>query len=276
MERDNTTTRSFRISDDVNDKIKEIAAEIGGNQQQTLSKLIETYELQKGKAILVDKKSDIETFENYINSITRMYMGSLEDNQNVSALIRTEFEAQLQSKDKTIQDLQNQLSKAEEIKQQAVTEAETLKNENGRLNEHIKSLTKEFETKNNDLQDMLNDKDNLNKVLAETIEQQKMKITAMERKTNEAEALKEELEKCKDNLSKSIKDNEKQQLQHEKDILSLEKKLQAEKIAEIDKYQNMYMTLVQEQQQNQQEKSLTKKTTTRTKKTTTPKKEKEE
>lgn len=36
-----------------------------------------------------------------------MFMGSLEDNQNVTETVRTEFDALLQSKDATIQDLQD-------------------------------------------------------------------------------------------------------------------------------------------------------------------------
>lgn len=253
MEKDNTTTRSFRISEATADKIKEIAAEIGGNQQQTMAKLIESYELQKGKAVLADKRTDIETFESYINAVTRMYMAVLEDNQNVTNLVKVEFEAQLNSKDNVILDLQKQLATAKETEQKATAEAEGYKTENDRLNKHIESLTNEFEAKTKDLQDMLKDKDNLNTALADKTEQQAKEITGMKEKIKEIEALKEELEKCKNDLGEAIKDKEQQQLQHEKNILALEKKLQAEKTREVEKYQNMYFSLLQEQQQNKQE-----------------------
>ena len=36
------------------EKFKGISAEIGGNQQETLAKLIEAYEFQAGKAILTE------------------------------------------------------------------------------------------------------------------------------------------------------------------------------------------------------------------------------
>lgn len=90
--------RSYRINDETAEKIKEIAASIGGNQQETLAKLIEAYEFQSGKAVLTEKKSDIEQFEKYVNAIIRMYMGSLEDNQNITETVRTEFDALLQSR----------------------------------------------------------------------------------------------------------------------------------------------------------------------------------
>lgn len=253
MEKDNTTTRSFRITDSTADKIKEIAAEIGGNQQQTMAKLIESYELQKGKAVLADKRTDIETFENYINAVTRMYMQALENGQNASNLVRTEFEAQLTSKDNVIQDLQKQLAKAKETEATATADAEGLKDENARLNKYIESLTAEFEAKTKDLQSMLADKSNLNRALNETVEQLKMQNTGMERKIEEMEAVKAELERCRANLNSTIKEKDQLQLQHEKDMLAKEKKLQAEKTREVEKYQNMYFSLLQEQQQDNKE-----------------------
>ena len=50
--------KSFRIDDETAEKFKEISSAIGGNQQQTLAKLIEAYEFQSGKAVLTDKKAD--------------------------------------------------------------------------------------------------------------------------------------------------------------------------------------------------------------------------
>ena len=86
--------KSFRIDDETADKFKEMSSSIGGNQQETLAKLIEAYEFQSGKAILTEKKADIEQFEKYVNALTRMFMGSLEDNQNITETVRTEFEEQ--------------------------------------------------------------------------------------------------------------------------------------------------------------------------------------
>lgn len=272
MEKDNTTTRSFRITEATADKIKEIAAEIGGNQQQTMAKLIESYELQKGKAVLADKRTDIETFENYINAVTRMYMQALENGQNASNLVRTEFEAQLTSKDNVIQDLQKQLAKAKETEATATADAEGYKTENDRLNKHIESLTNEFEAKTKDLQDMLKDKDNLNTALADKTEQQAKEITGMKEKIKEVEALKEELQNCKNDLDEAIKDKDQMQLQHEKDMLAMEKKLQAEKTKEVEKYQSMYLALLQEQGEIKKTTARTKKATT----TSTTKKQKED
>lgn len=249
MEKDNTSTRSFRITEATADKIKDIAAEIGGNQQQTLAKLIEAYELQKGKTVLADKRTDIETFGNYVTAMTRMYMAALEDGQNASNLVRAEFEAQLISKDNVIKDLQDQLLKARQTEQEASGIAESLKNENVRLDNVLTSLKSEYETKTADLQDMLKDKDNLNKALTDKAEQQAKEITGMKEKSKELEELKAELEQCRNDLSTAFNDKEQLLIQHEKDMLALEKKLQTEKVKEVEKYQALYLSLLQEQEQ---------------------------
>ena len=55
--------KSFRIDDETAEKFKEISSAIGGNQQQTLAKLIETYHFQTGKSILTNKRDDIDQLE---------------------------------------------------------------------------------------------------------------------------------------------------------------------------------------------------------------------
>lgn len=48
--------KSFRINDETAEKFKEISNTIGGNQQETLTKLIEAFEFQSGKAVLTEKR----------------------------------------------------------------------------------------------------------------------------------------------------------------------------------------------------------------------------
>lgn len=125
--------KSFRIDDVTYDKFKEISSQIGGNQQEALSKLIEAYEFQSGKAVLTEKKADIEQFERYVTALTRMFMGSLQENQDLAAIVRTEFEAQLKSKDDVIQDLQEKLQAAKQTKEQAEANEKTAQDEQNRL-----------------------------------------------------------------------------------------------------------------------------------------------
>ena len=278
--------KSFRIDDETAEKFKEISNTIGGNQQETLAKLIEAFEFQSGKAILTEKKADIEQFERYITAITRMFMGSLEDNQNITETVRTEFDALLKSKDATIQDLQEKLTVAKQLKEDVALKARTHADENTRLNSVIDSLNNEYNSKMDDMQSMLSDKDNLNKALTDSCNDLKAKIEGMKEAAKQSAILREELEQLRkenekviqeqSNLEKQmqqdktthekaiaeLKQHEADSLEHlkeqlqisqDKAILQIEKsyqeqiqQLKTDKQAEVDKYQQKYFDLLEQ------------------------------
>lgn len=277
--------KSFRIDDDTADKFKEIALQIGGNQQETLAKLIETYEFQSGKAVLAERKADIEQFEKYVAALTRMFMGVLEDNQNVTSTVRTEFEALLQSKDMTIQELQSQLTVAKQIKSEAEGRAKSYADENDRLSKEILSLKSESELKIKNMQAMLDDKQNLNKALTDSCNSLKNNIDAMTSEyekladiqkelastTAERDSLRAEKEQAEKLLNQALsehkkavtdlKEHENEALKHcreqaqlelDKALLARDQKFQEQlqalnesKQAEIDKYQAKYFELLE-------------------------------
>ena len=221
--------KSFRIDDETADKFKEISAAIGGNQQETLAKLIEAFEFQSGKAILTEKKADIDQFEKYVTAITRMYMSSLEDNQNITETVRTEFDALLKSKDATIQDLQEKLTVAKQLKEEATTRAKSHADENARLNSVIDSLNTEYNSKMDDMQSMLADKDNLNKALTDSCNDLKSKVESMIESSEQLAVIRKELEQLKSEHNTVVKeksDLEKQmnqeQTAHDKAIADLQ------------------------------------------------------
>ncbi len=276
--------KSFRIDDETAEKFKEISAIIGGNQQETLAKLIEAYEFQSGKAILTERKADIEQFEKYVNALTRMFMGSLEDNQNITETVRTEFDALLKSKDATIQDLQEKLTIAKQLKEDATLKARTHADENARLNSVIDSLNNEYNSKMDDMQSMLSDKDNLNKALTDSCNDLKAKIEGMKEAAEQSAVLRGELDKLKKDHEKVIREKsglekqlQQEQAAHEKTISELKQhetdalerlkeqlqlaqdkavfqieksyqeqmqKLKTDKQAEVDKYQQKYFDLL--------------------------------
>ena len=283
--------KSFRIDDETADKFKEISATIGGNQQETLAKLIEAFEFQSGKAILTEKKADIDQFEKYVTAITRMYMSSLEDNQNITETVRTEFDALLKSKDATIQDLQEKLTVAKQLKEEATTRAKAHADENARLNSVIDSLNTEYNSKMDDMQSMLADKDNLNKALTDSCNDLESKVESMRESSEQLAVIRKELEQLKSEHNTVVKeksDLEKQMnqeqtahdkaiadlQQHEKEalerqkeqsqialdkaVLEIEKKyqeqiekLKADKQSEVDKYQQKYFELLERIQSNE-------------------------
>lgn len=278
--------KSFRITDETADAFKQISAEIGGNQQEALAKLIETYEFQKGKAILTEKKADIDQFEQYITILTRMYMSSLEDNQNITTTVRTEFEALLQSKDQTIQDLQAQLTAAKQLKEASAAKAKGFSDENTRLNDYIESLKTEYSSKTNDLQAQLTDKDSLNRALTDSCNDLKNKLNALQEEHKEFSSIRSKLAELTDKCTKlehskaeaekalksAISNHEqelaqlKQQeadsltrikeqadLEKDKALLALEKDYQKQiqvlkekNQSEVDKYQQKYFDLLEQ------------------------------
>ncbi len=113
--------RSFRVADATAEKLKEIAEEMGSNNQdETFSKLIQVFETQKSKEFLPERREDIERFETYANMLTRLYMVSLEESADAKEFAKSECAEQLRTKDEVIANLQNQLSRVETV----VTDAE--------------------------------------------------------------------------------------------------------------------------------------------------------
>lgn len=134
--------RSFRIDEETAEKFKKICLEAGLNQQEALAKLIESYELQAGKAVLTEKRDEIEVFERYTSILIQKYMSALEDNQNIKETVRTEFSAQLRAKDELISDLQQQKKEAEEAKQQAAADAKKATKEADQLRKDLEETQK--------------------------------------------------------------------------------------------------------------------------------------
>jgi len=227
--------KSFRIDDETAEKFKEIAAAIGGNQQETLAKLIESYEFQSGKSILTDKKPDIEQFEKYITAITRMYMGSLEDNQNMSEIVRTEFDALLKSKDSTIQNLQEQLAAAKQITEEASQNAKMLAEQNSNLKLECEILENDYKRHVEHLQTMLTDKDHLNKALTDSCNDLKERLNQVSESDNKLSSLMQEhaalqSEFTKINAQKGELEQKNEALVQQFDQLSKEVSVNQEKI----------------------------------------------
>ena len=218
-----------------------------------------------------------------------MYMTSLEDNQNAKELVRTEFAALLKSKDTVIQDLQEKLTVAKQLQEQATDRAKALTDDNAALSNRISTLESKYDTDTDNLKSMLDDKDKLNRALTDSCSDLKDKIEGLQGEhqafvdlTKELEEMtveSENLARDKINLQaelKALESNSKRELetlkQHEKDsleraaqqhqismdkaLLELEKKyqdeiqiLQSEKQKEIDLYQKKYFDLLEKQQE---------------------------
>lgn len=247
-------TRSFRISEETIAKFKEMTEEIGGNQDEVLAKLIETYEFQKGKVILTDKKEDIEKFEQYMGIVTRMYMSSLEDNQNTEELVRGQFQGLLNSKDSIIQDLQARLAEQRIMAENAVAEQ-------SRTEVALSELQKEFDT----LTNLVTEKEHLLEEIKENRDTYKEQVLSLFAQVEESKStvnkmknLEEEIKELKEQLRVEENKLEKVKLEQDKKLLKIQGDYQEQlnsikesKNNEIEEYQIKYKELLNQLENKQ-------------------------
>lgn len=247
--------KSFRIDDATYDKFKEISSQIGGNQQEALSKLIEAYEFQGGKAVLTEKKADIEQFERYVTALTRMFMGSLQENQDLAAIVRTEFEAQLKSKDSTIQDLQEKVQTLRQAKLDAEAGQREAKEEQDKLYIELAKADRDSEEAKKSYEDKIKGLNDTIAAFKDSVDSMKKENVRLQEEASIVNALKEQIEQLKADLAagqKSLEDvnrsREQDSIKHEREIMSLEKKYREEKQVAVDQYQAKYLELLEKLQ----------------------------
>lgn len=243
--------KSFRIDDETSEKFKEIAQKIGGNQQETLAKLIEAFEFQQGKAILTEKKADIEQFERYISAITNMFMLSLENNQNITETVRTEFIATLRSKEDIIIDLQEKIKTLKQGKETELLKTKEIIEQYKTLNSELEIAKKDM----NDLTERLKEKDTLNHALNDTIKELKEKllnasesITSMNElksKLADEKALKNDLQAEINNLRNELEQQKlKSELEKQQALLEQEREHEKQLQKMTEQYREQLFALL--------------------------------
>ena len=115
--------RSIRAESEVFEQFKRIS-ESFPNQGAALQGLITAYEIQSAKNDIPDRATEIAEIDSDLHAISQAYLNSLVLNENAEQRVRTEFAAQLESKDKLIIDLQARLDSAKSAAAEAKTETE--------------------------------------------------------------------------------------------------------------------------------------------------------
>ena len=106
MKKGSVIVRSFRVTEDVMGKFKEVQDETGLTQDGVLKMLISSYELEKAKNMIPDRETEIANFQTKANELMEAFLHSLQLNQDAEARIRNDYIISLQSKDATIAELQ--------------------------------------------------------------------------------------------------------------------------------------------------------------------------
>ena len=200
---DELKTRSFRVSEEVSTKLKELCENFD-NQNSALSALLNAYEVQNAKATLTDRQTDIADYDTHIQAIQSAFLRSLEINENAEKRIRTEFINLLNSKDQTIVQLQTEKAQADEQVEKyksaygnlITSTEEKIKTMQTQVSESDKTLQSERERANTE-QKAREQAETISAMLSEQVEQLKAEVAKLTAKANRADELNDELSKLK-------------------------------------------------------------------------------
>ena len=200
---DELKTRSFRVSEEVSTKLKELCENFD-NQNSALSALLNAYEVQNAKATLTDRQTDIADYDTHIQAIQSAFLRSLEINENAEKRIRTEFINLLNSKDQTIVQLQTEKTQADEQVEKyksaygnlITSTEEKIKTMQTQVSESDKTLQSERERANTE-QKAREQAETISAMLSEQVEQLKAQVANLTAKANQVDKLHDELSKLK-------------------------------------------------------------------------------
>ena len=247
--------RSFRISDSVLEKFKAFCNDFD-NQNLALDSLINAYEVQNAKAILVDRQTDIADYDTHIQALQSAFLRSLELNENAERRIRAEFKSLLSSKDETIMQLQSEKTQAQEQSEQDKHAYNTLKQA---TDERIKTMQEEVTESQIALQNANERADierkareqaeTISLMLSEQVEQLKKQVSNLTAKMEQNDKIFEELKNLKTEYSELQKALADEQSSKEKDLVIAEKgKETAIKVA-IAETKEQYLAKIEKLQQ---------------------------
>lgn len=114
-----TQPRSFRISEDVNEKLKSISNQIGGNQQDLFEQLISAYESRQVEETLGSRKEDYAAVVKLLDTVKSKYISAVLEADNADEIANAKYEKELRNREKTIIAQQDKIGSLEErIRQQ--------------------------------------------------------------------------------------------------------------------------------------------------------------
>lgn len=193
---------NFRIGTDSAEKFRSFCEEQGMNQAQGFDHLLSVLEMDRAKTILINRQTEITDFEMHIKAVMSSYLQSIELNEHAEARVREEFISQLNSRDQTILDYQNQLeaAKMEIVSLKAFESALVdLEAELGNLRHALSSKEEEIQAIQQQHSSQLGDKENIISMLEKN-------LLIAEKKAVEFDDLKREYDLLADELHASQED----------------------------------------------------------------------
>lgn len=228
--------RSFRVDEETAEKFRAIAQKINGNQQQTMSKLIEAYELCQSMDALPERKADIESFQQYLTILSTLFLNVVNEAITAKNTAKADFVSELSRNAQTITDLQTLTKKLKDEKSEVQTACAAAIEKSKQSEKECFRLQRELEEANAKHVLSIKDKEKLNAALSESNDVLKKKLQSQQTELEELDELRKHcssLEGEVKNLQNELKTtvHEKELALHEKELALVEQKAEyAEKL----------------------------------------------
>lgn len=221
--------RTIRTSDEAYEKFRKIAQDNFESQGQCFSTLIHLFELEQGKAVLGERKMEIENFQMHINALLNMFVNSLQMNEDAEERVRSGVQDIIDLKERNIVQLQKDRSQLQEQLDAIKLEKEELQHLFEQSKEHFSAGEEEHHRTIEQLNQTISDrqemillltsqKDDLQKQIALGYEKEQELIQLRQKEAEQSQkiiALTNEIA-----LSKQLHEQEVEKLEHQ---LELEK-----------------------------------------------------
>lgn len=119
MEENKIKQANFRIQEKDAEAFRKFCEENGVNQAIGFNSIIQIMETDRAKSIMPGRATEIEHFEKLTKDILAAYINSLEINNTSEERIKEQFISSINSKDKTIADLQEKVAILKDEKESA-------------------------------------------------------------------------------------------------------------------------------------------------------------
>lgn len=231
--REQASVRSFRITNDVMGRFKELQDEMNLTQDGALKMLVDAYELEQAKNAIPDRETEISNFQAKANELVDAFLHSLQLNQDAEARIRSEVAMQLESKDKIIVDLQKQLDGTRDLLTASESAAMDLQN----TMEIVEKAAREAAENEKKALAALKDKEEINAMLAGKLKDAEQKAADYPEMQKKLDAVNNEL----NNALQTIRDNQKDaEIAAERAAADKERALVAAEKAHQEELQKLY------------------------------------
>ena len=100
---------NMRVSEEVADRFRAFCKDQGISQPQGMDSLLSMMELVQAKEAMPNRQTEIEGFEMHIKAVMDAFVNSLAVNADAEERVKQQFISSLESKDKTIMNLQDQV-----------------------------------------------------------------------------------------------------------------------------------------------------------------------